>query len=335
MKNRTINIIKIFILIVSMYSVFSNITLAASLTFPSSKSMTVGKTQTLTIGSGVTGRVDITSSDPSVVSVSTSKLWIENGSASINITAKKEGKATITVTATSLASSEDGTSIKGSKSCTITVAAKQEEKTQAQIQTQKNQTTTKTENTTTTKKKENTSKKTQIVETKEKEEASSEWGIHSLKLIGIKEDGEETQLSIDPQFNIKTYEYTCNVEKNIKKIKVEKEAYEYNDLIQISGLEEELKEGESEICLKLSKEGKEELNYKIKIIKEENHEEVKEVKVEPEETKNKEPIIVSIPLLCFIILELVVILISVSATILIMRYVAKKNKNDIENKDKE
>lgn len=318
MKNRIINIISIFfVTIIIMFIALESDVLAASLTLTSSKTITVGETQSITIGSGVTGRVDITSSDPSVVSISTSRLWIENGSASVSITAKKEGSATITVKASSLASSEDGSKVTGEKKCNVIVKAKQkpiEQKpeTPTKTPTTNKTTTTKTENKKTEKAKE------KVVETKEKEEATPELGIHSLKLIGIKENGEEVEVSLDKEFNIKTFDYTCNVENDIKILKIEKEAYEYNDLVQISGLDEELKIGENTITLKLSNKGKDVI-YTIKVIKEEKLEtdETSLISAEPEERKE---IVVSIPLIWFILLEVLIVTISVGITVFIMNY---------------
>lgn len=325
MKNRIINIISIFfVTIIIMFIALESDVLAASLTLTSSKTITVGETQSITIGSGVTGRVDITSSDPSVVSISTSRLWIENGSASVSITAKKEGSATITVKASSLASSEDGSKVTGEKKCNVIVKAKQkpiEQKpeTPTKTPTTNKTTTTKTENKKTEKAKE------KVVETKEKEEATPELGIHSLKLIGIKENGEEVEVSLDKEFNIKTFDYTCNVTNDIKSLKIEKEAYEYNDLVQISGLEEELKVGENTITLKLSSDGKE-VTYTIKITKEEKLEtdETLLTNAEPEKQKT-EGIIVSIPLVWFIVLEVVLVTVSAAVTVFVMRYL-KNNK---------
>lgn len=198
------------------------------------------------------------------------------------------------------------------------------------VETQKPETPTKTPTTnkTTTTKTEN--KKTEkakekVVETKEKEEATPELGIHSLKLTGVKEDGEEVEIALDKEFNIKTFDYTCDVANDIKTIKIEKEAYEYNDLVQISGLDEELKVGENTITLKIASNGKE-VTYTIKVTKEEkvDTDETNLVSAGPEERKE---IVVSIPLAWFIVLELVIVALSVAVTIIVMNYLRKTQKS--------
>ena len=155
-----------------------------------------------------------------------------------------------------------------------------------------------------------------------------------LKLIGVKETNEEVELPLDKEFNIKLFDYTVVVENDIKTIKIEKEAYEYNDLVQILGLEDELKVGENHITLKLSKDEKE-ISYHINIIKEKpKQKEIEQVSAEIVEEKQKEPIMVCISLLWFIGLEIVIIGVSVGVTIGVMNYI-KKHKLEDENRKQE
>lgn len=284
----------------------------------------VGDTFSVTI-SGINGKVKI--SGNSNISLSTSGTqWVE-GSMTITGTTKSVGTGIITVTpidvSTSGANPEEVTS-GNSKSITIS------EKPTQQSEPQKPTQTTTNNNKTTTKKTENKKTEKPVVETKEKEEASSEFGIHLLKLIGVKENKEEVEIALDKAFNIKTFEYTCNIANDIKTVRIEKEAYEYNDLVQISGLEEELKVGENNVILKLAKDGKE-LSYHIKITKEEPKQEVMETNSIPEQTQQKETIMVSMPLIWFILLEIVIVALSVVATIIIMNYL-KKNSYQKEDK---
>lgn len=89
----------------------------------SSSSITEGKTDTFTInGSNATGRVDITSSDTSVATVSLSNKWLENSSATVTITAKKAGTTKITVTGT--IADKDGVEATVTKTISVTVKAK-------------------------------------------------------------------------------------------------------------------------------------------------------------------------------------------------------------------
>ena len=91
----------------------------------SSKSVTVGSNVTIYVnGSDVTGRVNISSSNASVLSSSNNSLWIEpNGSITFN--AKKTGSATITVSSLSLSDGAGNDVDLGSKSITINVVEKQ------------------------------------------------------------------------------------------------------------------------------------------------------------------------------------------------------------------
>lgn len=330
MKNIKVLISIFFITLVSILYILPNNVIAVSLTVTASKTITVGETGTITIGNGVTGRVDITSSNPSVASVSTSKLWIENGSASVSITAKKEGTATITVTANSLASADDGTPVSGSKTCTVTVKAKETPKTQTEQSTQKTTTTTKTN----TKKNTTTTKKTETVKpTEEKEEATPQWGISEVKLTAIKENEEKVDIELDKKFNINTYEYTCNVGADVKKIEISQESHEYNDFVTISGIEEELKTGENIITLKLAKDGQKELIYTIKVNKEAKpEEETQEVSAEVDTQEQKEEnkgIMVSMPLGSFIVLQISIIAVTALITVFTTKVITRKKNNKI------
>ncbi len=122
-------------------------------------------------------------------------------------------------------------------------------------------------------------------------------------------------------------EYACKVQADITTIKIQKEAYEYNDLVQILGLEEPLKVGENVVTLKLVKEDKE-INYVIKITKEQPIEEIQEVIAQPEQ--DKKTIIVSIPLGWFSILEVTIIGVSVGSTLLVMKH---RKKDALEKEE--
>ena len=90
-----------------------------------SNSVTVGNSITLNIKvSDAAGKFSISSSNNSVVSISSSSAWIDNGTQSITLKANKEGSATITVTANDV-TSYGGNAITGSKSVNITVKAQQ------------------------------------------------------------------------------------------------------------------------------------------------------------------------------------------------------------------
>lgn len=90
-----------------------------------SKSVTIGNSVTLTInGSDIAGKFNISSSNSSVISVSSSSVWIDNNSQSITLNTKNTGSATITISPTDV-TSYGGETITGNKTITITVNKKQ------------------------------------------------------------------------------------------------------------------------------------------------------------------------------------------------------------------
>ena len=94
----------------------------------SSRNVTVGSNVTVYVqGNDVTGKVNITSSDPSILSSGTNTLWIEP-SGSVTFNAKKEGSATINVSSASLSDGAGNDINLGSKSITINVTAKTAQK---------------------------------------------------------------------------------------------------------------------------------------------------------------------------------------------------------------
>lgn len=121
---KTVKKILIFIIItLFLISLHSIVYSAGSYSVSaSSKSLTPGKTATLTIKTtNAEGKFNVTSSNPGVVAVGTSSLWVSN-SENITLTAKGAGTATITVTPVSV-SDTDLNLITSPKSLTITVSA--------------------------------------------------------------------------------------------------------------------------------------------------------------------------------------------------------------------
>lgn len=103
-----------FILVSGSLVNASSISISASAT-----SITVGNSATLTIsGNDAIGKVNITSSNSNVVSVSSGSLWIE-GSSSVRLTAKSVGTATITITPIDMATGSGSTASVAAKSITI------------------------------------------------------------------------------------------------------------------------------------------------------------------------------------------------------------------------
>ena len=120
---------KIFLLVglfIAMFAIISKVNAAGSFSVsPTSKSIEKGKTATITItAKDCGGQFEISSSNSDVASVSSSSEWIESGSKTITVKANKAGTATITVTATSVATTENPTKVTGSEPVQITVTEK-------------------------------------------------------------------------------------------------------------------------------------------------------------------------------------------------------------------
>ena len=92
----------------------------------SSVSMYVGETRTVTIsGENITGRVDISTNNSRVASISASNAWIENNSITLTITGNAVGSATITVTPSDISDSTTGEAYNpGNRTVTVTVSEK-------------------------------------------------------------------------------------------------------------------------------------------------------------------------------------------------------------------
>lgn len=113
-------------LFVGIFAITSKVNATGSFSVsPTSKSIEEGKTATITItAKDCGGQFEISSSDAEIASVSSSSEWIESGSKTITVKANKAGTATITVTATSVATTENPTKVTGSEPVQITVTEK-------------------------------------------------------------------------------------------------------------------------------------------------------------------------------------------------------------------
>lgn len=118
------NINKILFLILLFFVILFCNTIVNAASFSASaskKTLTKGSTATVTItANDCAGKFSITSSDSNVVSISSFSEWVESGSKSITITAKKEGTAKITIKANDVSDSSANV-VSGSKSINITV----------------------------------------------------------------------------------------------------------------------------------------------------------------------------------------------------------------------
>lgn len=113
-----------FILLLSIFTGISNVFAYSFEVSSTSNSVTVGNTVTLNIKvSEAAGKFSISSSDTSIVSVSTGSAWIDNATQSITLKANKEGTATIYVNASDV-TTYDGKNVSITKQVKITVNPK-------------------------------------------------------------------------------------------------------------------------------------------------------------------------------------------------------------------
>ena len=110
--------------IVSFILLINNVFAAGYSVSTTSNSVTIGNSVTLKIsGNDVAGKFSISTSNSSIVSISTGNVWVDNNTQSITLKANKVGSATITIKPTDV-SSYNGDTITGNKTITITVKAK-------------------------------------------------------------------------------------------------------------------------------------------------------------------------------------------------------------------
>ena len=94
-----------------------------------------GKSTNITIkASKAAGRIDVSSSNSSVVKASISSTWIENESITLKLTAKSEGTAKITIKLTDVATF-DGDELTGNKVINVTVKKAEADKTDSSLST--------------------------------------------------------------------------------------------------------------------------------------------------------------------------------------------------------
>lgn len=226
-------------------------------------------------------------------------------------TATSAGNATFTLSGLVVDSNYTKSNVSNSK--VVQIVEKEEPKKENTITSNTKPTTTKpttTKPNTTTKPSTSTTKPTETSTGEKTETKEDDFYINSISLKGVKENGEKLDEILSPEFNKEIYEYTCNVEADIKNVEIEKDAGQYSTSVVINGLEE-LKTGENIITLMLSAENHKAKTYTIKVIKAEQ--EIVETSATTIETDNngveeinkkeKESIIISMPLWSFIAMQ--------------------------------
>lgn len=288
---------------------FSLKSYAASFSVSAPSSVQPGQSFTITItGNSATGRIDVQASN---ATLNASSVWVENNSQFITATAGSEGSISITATATSLADSDTGDDVYGTRSCSVSVQQPIVEEPPSEEYSGNNRTTRKTEE-----------------PEEEPEEEKRELGLYGLVVKGEKEDGSIIELSLDKEFEFSRHEYIIYVPTDVKKIDLETESYEYNETTEIIGLENELVPGENIITIRIT-DGDNESIYTLKVIKEEMAEEIKEVEETIEETTKKEEVNffnreISFQIKYFILLVLGIVLGEAFIIILLSKLIKRK-----------
>lgn len=201
-----------------------------------SKSLNVGSTTTLSItAKECAGVFKVTSSDSSVVSVGSVPDWIEEETKTVTLTAKKTGKATITITASDVGDT-DANDVTGSKKIEITV----------------------TEKTTTTKKD----------ETSNNENANSNSSTTTTK----SNNANLSTLGVTPKdydfsgFSKNKTEYSVTVPKNVDSLKVLYKTADSKATVKVSGNSGFEVGSNNKITVKVTAEdGKTTKTYTIKV----------------------------------------------------------------------
>ena len=326
MKKKVIVIIEILVLLAMLMATYptkSNGAKGLTIT-PSNNNPTIGDTITLKIGNGIGGRVRIECSDQSVLSIDTGSIFIQYDSTTITAKANKEGSAKITVTAENLATTDaKPVPVTGSKSVTINVKAKETSSASGETSGGSNNTGNSNSNSgnsgktnssssgskTSASNKPNTNKEAvkDVKETEQEEEATPQFGMNSLMLNAVNENGEKQEIAFNPTFNIDTYEYTAEIESNIVDVEVLTEAGEYNDYVKVEK-PESFNAGENIIKITMQKDDMS-LTYTIKVNKKEREETVETVSDAVLESENKKQTLITFTIPQFIAVILTICII--------------------------
>ena len=212
---------------------FMNTVFAAGYTTSvTSNSVTVGGSITLNIkGSDIAGKFTISTSNSSVVSISTTSVWIDNNTQSITLKANKTGSANITIVPTDV-SDYNGGSVTGNKTITITVKEK----------ATNNNTSSGTTTTTTT--------KPQVTKPK-----SSNSFLSSLTIDGYE---------LDSKFDKETLEYSVTVKEGTEKIKINAQLDDSTAKVNGTG-EVSVSEGINNFSLVVTAENGSKRTYKLTV----------------------------------------------------------------------
>ncbi len=196
----------------------------------------VGQTVKATIYiKGLTGRFNVTSSNPAVLSGGCMNVWYENDGDSCSFSAKGVGSATITVTAISVNHNDDYSEFTGSKSVSINI-----------VDSSSSNSGGTTNNNSTT---------------KEVKEYSSDNALASLSVDGY---------DIEPKFNKDTLEYKLFVDEKVESIKINAKAKDSKAEVKGTG-DVKLSPGENTLEIKVIAENGNEKVYKLIVMVEDKN----------------------------------------------------------------
>ena len=254
MKKNIIN--KIIVLAIIIFFMLLNNEIFAAGTFSLDKSSVTikeGKTTTFSvIGTKATGRVDISSSNSSVATVSSSSEWLENSSSKVTITAKKAGTVTITVKGT--VADEEGAEADVTKTIKVTVEAPKEETTD-----KKEDTTSSNKDTSSSDKGTSTTNKDNTTQEKPKEKSNNAY----LSTLGV--TPKEYDFS---GFSKTKMSYNVTVPNDVNSLKVLYKTADSNAKVSVSGNSGFEVGSDNEIKVKVTAEdGKATKTYTIKVTK--------------------------------------------------------------------
>lgn len=307
----------ILCLLLGIIGLDSNVYAAASISISAPSSVIVGNSCTITITGNGAATYDVVAkisgagiSETIYLNAYTDDLQNGTKSASKVVVPKTTGTITVSIEASSNVTVSGGTGSQKISTSPKTISVVEQPKADS------TPTTPTPSQTTTTPKKTNTNtNKTTTPKTEEpKEEKQDDFYINKVVLTGVKESGEKVDISLSPEFQRDTYEYTCHVGAEIQKLELEKEAGDYTNSIIVTGLDD-LKEGENSITLQLAAEDHEAKTYTIKVIKEtqETIETIVPIDENLAKTGIAEIKTISMPLWVFIVMQILIIMIEVLA----------------------
>lgn len=273
------NVLKISLFlgaILFIWLLTSNVKAASLKVTTSNANPTVGDTFTITVSGGDGVIKSVSSSNAGIVTVESTN-WVDREGTKLTAKAVSEGKATITIVPEEVVTADEQY-ITGNGTVTINVKAKQtssgtDSSNQGSSTSGGSSSSTGSSSSNSSKtnasNKPNTNKEAvkNVVQTEQEEEATPQFGMNSLMLNAVNENGEKQEITFNPTFNIDTYEYTVEVENNIKDIEVITEAGEYNDYVKVEK-PESLNVGENIIKITMQKDDMS-LTYTIKVNKKE------------------------------------------------------------------